>query len=157
MIAYNHNSNIIHAEPMKNRSVLELLRGYMTIRNLLSECGLAPTIHYLDNECPTVLQKFMTEIDERFQLVSPHLHRRNSAKCAIQTFKNHFIVGLARVNKNFLVHIWCRLLPHFLLTLNLLRQSRINFKTILLRRAPRRLRLQPNAISATRHKNHNPQ
>ena len=58
----------------------------------------------------------------------PHLHRRNSAERAIQTLKNHFIVGLASVNKNFPVHLWCRLLPHCLLTLNLLRPSRINPK-----------------------------
>ena len=47
---------------------------------------------------------------------------------AIQTFKNHFIAGLASVSKNFPIHIWCRLLPHCLLTLNLLRTSRINPK-----------------------------
>ena len=111
---------------MKNCSGLELLKSYITIHNLLFDCGLAPKIHYLDNECPTVLQKFMTEKDERFQLVPPHLHRINSAERAIQTFKNHFIAGLASVNKNFPVHLWCRLLPHCLLTLNLLRLSRIN-------------------------------
>ena len=74
------------------------------------------------------MQKFMTEKDERLQLVPPHLHIRNSAERAIQTFKNHFIAGLASVNKNFLVRLWCRLLPHCLLTLKLLRPSRINPK-----------------------------
>ena len=70
----------------------------------------------------------MTARHERFQLIPPHLHRRNSAEREIQTFKNHFIAGLASVNKNFLVHIWFRLLPQCLLTLNLLRPSRINPK-----------------------------
>ena len=70
----------------------------------------------------------MTDRDERFQLVLPHLYRRNSAERAIQKFKNHFIAGIASVNKNFPVHLWCRLLPHCLLTLNLLRPSRINPK-----------------------------
>ena len=85
-------------------------------------------MHYLNNECPKVLQQFMTEKDKHFQHVPPHLHRRNSAERAIQTFKNHFIARLARVNKNFPIHLWCRLLPHCLLTLNLLRTSRINPK-----------------------------
>ena len=85
-------------------------------------------MHYLDNEFPKVLQEFMTEKDERFQLVPPHLHRRNLAERAIQTFKNHLIAGLASVNKNLPIHLWCRLLPHCLLTLNLLRPSRINKK-----------------------------
>ena len=113
---------------MENCSGLELLKSYTTIQNLLPECGLAPKMHYLDNECPTVLKKFMTAKDERFQLYPPHLHRRNSAERAIQTFKNYFIAGLASVNKNFPVHLWCRLPPHCLLTLNLLRPSRINPK-----------------------------
>ena len=128
MVAYDHDSNTIHAEPMKNRSGPEFLKSYTAIHNLLSECGLAPKMHYLDNECPTVLQKFMTARDKRFQLLPPHLHRQNSAERAIQTFKNHFIAGLASVNKKFSVHLWCRLLPHCLLTLNLLRPSRINPK-----------------------------
>ena len=72
MVAYGHDSNTIHAEPIKNRSAPELLKSYTKIHNLLSERGLAPKIHYLDNECPTVLQKFMTEKDERFQLVLPN-------------------------------------------------------------------------------------
>ena len=128
MVAYNHNSNTIHAKPMNNCSGPELLNIYTTIHNLLSEGGLAPKMHYLDNEFPTVLQKFMTAKDERFQLVPPHLYRQNSAERAIQTFKNHFIAALASVKKNFPVNLWCRLLPHCLLTLNLLRPSQINPK-----------------------------
>ena len=50
------------------------------------------------------------------------------AERAIQTFKNHFIVGLASVSKNFPVHLWCRLIPHCLLTFNLLCPSIINPK-----------------------------
>ena len=113
---------------MKNRSGQELLKGYTTIHNLLSERRLAPKMHYLENECPKVLQQLMTEKKERFQLVPPHLHRRNSAERAIQMFKNHFIAGLASVKKNFPFRIWCRLLPHCLLALNLLCPSRINPK-----------------------------
>ena len=128
MVAYDYDSNKIHSEPMKNCSSPELLKGYTTIHNLLSERGLAPKMHYLDNQCPKVLQKFMIDKDERFQLVPPHLHRRNLAEHAIQTFKNHFIAGLASVNKKFPVRIWCRLIPHCLLTLNLLCPSKINPK-----------------------------
>ena len=130
MVFYNHDSNAIHAKPMKNRSGPELLKGYTTIHNLLSELGLAPKMHYLYNECPKVLQQFMTEKEERFQLVPLHLHRRNSVELAIQAFKNHFIAGLARVNKNFSIHLWCRLISHCLLTLNFLRPLRINPKLL---------------------------
>ena len=80
MVAYDHDSNTIHAKPMKNHSGPELLKSYTAIHNLLYERGLAPKMNYLDNECPTVLQKIMTARNKRFQLVPPHLHRRNSVE-----------------------------------------------------------------------------
>ena len=80
MVAYDYDSNTIHAEPMKNRSGQELLKGYTKIHNLLSEHGIAPKINYIDNECPKVLQQLINEKEECFQLVSAHLHRRNSEK-----------------------------------------------------------------------------
>ena len=58
----------------------------------------------------------------------PHIHRRNSAERAIQTFKNHFIASLASTDPNFPLSNWCRLLPQAELTLNLLRPSRLNPK-----------------------------
>ena len=56
----------------------------------------------------------------------PHFHRHNSAECAIQTFKNHFIARLASTDLNFPLSNWCRLLPQAELTLNLLRPSQLN-------------------------------
>ena len=58
----------------------------------------------------------------------PHIHQRNSAKRAIQTFKNHFIAGLASTDPNFPLSNWCRLIPQAELTLNVLRPSRLNPK-----------------------------
>jgi len=40
--------------------------------------------------------------------------------------KNHFIAGLCSLPPDFPLHFWCRLLPQAELSLNLLRQSRIN-------------------------------
>ena len=70
----------------------------------------------------------MKKVNEKFQLVPPHIHRRNSAERTIQTFKDHFIAGLASTNRDFPLHLWCRLLPHACLTIKLLRQSRLNPK-----------------------------
>ena len=70
----------------------------------------------------------MKEVNKKFQLVPPHIHQRNSTKRAIQTFKDHFIACLASTHKDFPLHLWCRLLPHACLTINLLRQSRLNPK-----------------------------
>ena len=65
----------------------------------------------------------MREVNEKFQLVPPHIHHRNSAERAIQTIKEDFIAVLSSTHKEFPLHIWCRLLPQASLTLNLLRQS----------------------------------
>ena len=70
----------------------------------------------------------MTEQEVDFQLVDPHAHRRNAAERAIRTFKNHVIAGLCSTDRNFPLHLWDRLLPQALLSLNLLRSSRINPK-----------------------------
>ena len=68
----------------------------------------------------------MDEENENFQLVPPHLHRRNTAERAIQTFKNHFIAGIVSTHKDFPIHLWCRLLHQAIVTLNFLRPSIIN-------------------------------
>ena len=53
---------------------------------------------------------------------------RNSAERAIWIFKANFIAGISSTHKYFPLHIWCRILPHTSLTLNLLRQSWIKPK-----------------------------
>ena len=50
----------------------------------------------------------------------------NAAERAIRTFKNHFIAGLCSTDPSFPVYLWDELLPQALLTLNLLRTSRLN-------------------------------
>ncbi len=111
---------------MKNRSEGELIRAYTVVHTSLVERGLRPILQKLDNEAPAGLKRFMKNAAIDYQLVPPHLHRRNAAERAIQTFKHHFIAGLASTDKNFPLHLWDRLLLQATTTLNLLRQSRLN-------------------------------
>ena len=127
-VAYHYDSNTIHAEPLKTCSGLYLKTDYQKLHSLLTNRGFKHVLHILDNECPNVLKNFMKEVNEKFQLVPAHIHCRKSAERVIQTFKEHFIAGLASNHKDFPVHLWCQLLPHASLTLNLLRQSRMNPK-----------------------------
>ena len=69
--AYDYDSNTIHAEPMKTKTGTELTATYQKIQTLLSERGLTPKLHILDNECPQVLKTFMNKVNENFQLVPP--------------------------------------------------------------------------------------
>jgi hypothetical protein len=67
-------------------------------------------------------------VPEHFQLVPPGVHRANAAERSIRTFKNHFNAGLCSTDPDFPVHLWDRLLDQAVLTLNLMRGSRINPK-----------------------------
>ena len=128
MIMYDYDSNSILGQPMKSRTGDEILRAFTKMHEQLKEAGLTPKLHRLDNECPTTLKFYMKKENISYQLVPPHIHRRNTAEKAISTFKDHFIAGLASVSPKMPMHLWCRLLPQAFLTLNLMRQSRINPK-----------------------------
>ena len=93
---------------------------------MLTQRGLKPRLHWLDNEASKALKTFIHKEQTEYQLTPPHIHRRNAAERAIRTFKNHFISGLCSVDKNFPLHLWCCLLDQVELTLNMLRTSQIN-------------------------------
>ncbi len=59
------------------------------------------------------------------ELVPPECHHCNIAKRAIQTFKNHFVLILSRVDDRFPLSLWCHLVRPAELTVNLLRWSNI--------------------------------
>ena len=80
----------------------------------------------LDNEVSKILQEFMEEQGVIFQLTPAGLRRRNNAKQAIQTFNNHFIVGLSSSPPHFPLNLWEKLLPQALLTLNLIISAQVN-------------------------------
>ncbi len=126
MVLYDYDSNAILAEPIKSRHQAELVRAYQKMHTYLTERGLKPRLQKLDNECPEALKQFMRAEDINFQLVPPYDHRQNSAERAIGTWKDHFVAGLASLDPNFPMHLWCRLIPQCNQTLNLLRQSRLN-------------------------------
>ena len=116
-IVYDYDSNSILAEPMRNKSAPEILAAYKRVFQTMTKAGLRPLLQRLDNECSTLLRQFMDDESVEFQLVPPHVHRRNAAERAIRTFKNHFIAGLCSTDPNFPLHLWDRLLPQALITL----------------------------------------
>ena len=126
LVVYDYDSNYIFAEPMKTRTGAEHLAAYKRVHTTLTSRGLKPQLQRLDNEASTALQQFMQDEGVDYQLVPPNLHRRNAAERAIRTFKNHFIAGLCSTDPNFPLPLWDKLLPQALITLNLLRGSRIN-------------------------------
>ena len=122
------DSNAIPAEPIKSRRADHLIQGYDACCKRLTDAGIKPVLHRLDNEVSNALISSIQAKDLDCQLVNTHMHRRNLAERAIQTFKAHFTSILNGTDTKFPPHIWCQLIPQTVLTLNLLRRSRINPK-----------------------------
>ena len=126
MVVYDYDSSGILVHPLKNRTVGEITKAWQHLHARLERHSNAPRLYILDNE---ISYEFKTSLQKKqvsFQLVLPHVHRRNAAERAIRTFKNHFLAVLATADPQFPVSEWDRLLPQSELTLNLLRPSRDN-------------------------------
>ena len=125
MVLIKIDSNAILVEAIKNCSAGEKIRAYLVLVSRLRNAGVSPKMHILDNECSEEFKAQICKNNMTFQLVPPHDHRRNIAEEAIQTFKGHFISILCGADKDFPLHLWCRLLPQADHTLNMLRSARV--------------------------------
>ena len=85
-------------------------------------------MYIMDNEMSTELKTKLAKYSIAYQLVPPHIHRRNAAERAIQAFKHHFLATLSSCDPDYPAAEWDRLLPQAEITLNLLRNSRANPK-----------------------------
>ena len=106
MIVYDCDSNAINAEALKSRTDESLKNAYIKIQALLMARGIKPKLRFLGNECAASFKIFMKSVDEDFQLVPPHLHKRNAVERLFQAWKNHFIAGLTNLHPDFPLHLW---------------------------------------------------
>ena len=123
---YDYDSNNILLEPLKTKQGKEVATAYTKCHARLTRHGHEVSLHVLDNECCEYLKKAFTKAQVQFELVPPHMHRRNAAERAIRTASKHLLAGLATCDPDFPIQEWDRLIPQAELTLNLLRTSRIN-------------------------------
>jgi hypothetical protein len=128
LILYDYDSNSILVEPMESRSNYEALRAYKVLYTELTRHGLQPQLNILDNEASKAIKPAIMKAGANYQLVEPNNHCVNAAERAIRTFKNHFIAGLCSTDPRFPITLWDKLLPQAVITLNLLRTSRLNPK-----------------------------
>jgi hypothetical protein len=111
---------------MPTRTGPSILVAYKRAFKLIEVRGFKPLLHHLDNEASYSLHAYVSEASIDFQLASPHLHHRNADKRAIRNFNNHLITELSSTNTNFPLNLWEKLLPQCLLTINIIRCSRLN-------------------------------
>ena len=105
MFLYDHDVNTIIPELIISQSEAELIRAYSVLHSKLTKRGLRPKFQMLDNECPSGLKDYMRCKGITFQLVSPNLHRTNSAERAIHTFKDHLISGITSCDPDFTLQL----------------------------------------------------
>ena len=122
----DHDSNIILYEPLKTKQAKEIANAFNKTYKRLTRHGHTVKLFILDNECSAELKSSINKINVPFQLVPPHQHRRNAAERAIRTGKNHFLSGLATCDPSYPIDEWDRILIQGEITLNLLRNSRVN-------------------------------
>jgi hypothetical protein len=128
MVLYDYDSNAILAKPIKNHTAPELLKAFHFMEQELLARGLTPKLMKLDNEASKLLKDYLYQQEIASQLVPSYSHRRNAAERAIRSFKDHLIAGLCSTDKSFPMHLWDIILPQAVITLNMLRTSRINPK-----------------------------
>ena len=126
LVAYDYDSNAILVQALPNRQKATITKSWKSINDILAKSGAQPIIYVMDNEASADLKSAMHSKDIKYELVPPHIHRRNAAERAIRTFKNHFIAGLASLDPNFPMAQWDRLLDQAVLTINHLRNARAN-------------------------------
>jgi hypothetical protein len=128
LVLYVYDDNAILVEPVKNRSESEQVKAYKSLLERANK-GSQLKMHWMDNEASKAVKDVLVNTYKlTYQLVPPHIHRRNAAERAIRTFKNHFIAGLSSVDKAFPLRLWDRLIPQAEATLNMMRTSRTNPK-----------------------------
>ena len=128
LLIYDYDSNAILVEPLKNRKSESIIQAWQKITKILERQGIQPKYFIMDNEASSDLKSSLNAQKYNLQLVPPENHRKNAAERGIQTFKNHFLAGLASLPPDFPLSEWDRLLEQGQLTLLLLRSSRSNPK-----------------------------
>ena len=126
MLMYDFDSNVIDATAIKSREANDLVTGYEYLYSHLKEGGVTPQLHKLDNEASKQLIQAIKDNKCKYQLAPSYDHRTNPAERAWQTLKNHFLSTLYGVDPEFPRNQWDRLLPQAVMTLNMMRPSRVN-------------------------------
>ena len=122
-VAYIHYLNAILVRTMPSKTNGAMIAAFTDILANLNARGYSPTLKVMDNECSKAIKVHIRSNNMDIHLVPPHNHRVNATKCAIATFKEHFISALATVDRNCLVQLLDDFLPQVELTLNLLQLS----------------------------------
>jgi len=115
LVVYHYDSNVILVKPVKIRQAAVLREALEKLNKKLKQQGEQPVLYILDNEMSQELR-------------TAFFKNKVAVERAIQTFKNHFLAGLASCDPNFPLAELDRLIAQAELTFNLIRPARLNPK-----------------------------
>jgi hypothetical protein len=101
MVGIHLDANYIFCELMKNQTNGKMITAYQKVVNRMKLLALGLKHHHLNNKYSAAFKAFIAKNRMTHELVPPDCHRRNIAEQAIQTFKNHFVSILNRVDNIF--------------------------------------------------------
>ena len=122
-VMYDYDSNAISVQAILNKQAHTIANAWENLTNRRNMNGHKYNNFVTNNEILVELKNAFKKYNIKYECVPPKIHRRNVAKRAIQTFKNHFLEGLAICDPKFTIHEWEQLLPQEKIMLNLLRQG----------------------------------
>ncbi len=126
-ILYHYKSNFILVTPIAGLNDISIFNAYKKKEfEMLVSKGFKPKLNIMDNQGTKHIKTCLTRNDCKLQLVEPHNHHVNVAKCAIQTFKDAYIAVLATTDSDFPLQLWDCLTPQIQDTLNLMQASHID-------------------------------
>ena len=125
-LLYVYDANGILVKAIKDRKGATLTEAWKDCNARLQQHGHKTKLHVMDNEVSEGFTAALQENGIEYQLAPPGNHRTNPAERAIRTYKNHYLAGLATCDPKYPVREWDRIIPQSELTINLLRNSRIN-------------------------------
>ena len=127
-IMYDWTTNAILATPIKDAKADTIVECFKEKVEYLSKRGFKLRYNIIDNVATTAIKTYLETQDIIVQFVEPHNHRVNAAERAIQTFKNHTIVGLCACDNKFPSTLWDQIIRQSQDTLNMLQTSRVHPK-----------------------------
>ena len=111
---------------MRDLTDKSIIESFDNVFEQMKEKGFKPEFNVTDNQAAKSIKQYLKSQDCKYQFVEPSNHRVNAAERAIQTYKNHFISGLCSTDEDWPIQLWDQLTTQAMLTLNLLRTSRID-------------------------------
>ena len=109
MVGIHLDANYIFCKLMKNRTEGKMITAYQKMVKRMKLLALGLKHHRLDNKILAAFKACIAKNGITHELVPPDCHHPSITKRAIQTFKNHFISILSRVDNRFSLSLWCHL------------------------------------------------